>query len=250
MPGIEKELKNKVAIIGIGTSKISYGIITTLLQQGATVVVPAQSSHHLKVLQHHLAGFNTDKLVTLLTDLPDYDKAVELAETVHEEYGPLDLVVFPFEYLSANDNLSNISIAGWQRAVEENLAAYFISCRVGINTMKQRGEGMFIAIIYMDSLAKHTQNSMTDMLMAGQIKMARSFFKEVKNSGVKFHHVFIDNLNTDTSTDTTAGEAITPETIGRYIITLYKDDKQSAHSPFLFFMSKGFPDMRQYFNNN
>ena len=250
MASNRKELKDKVAIIGIGTSKVCYGIITTLLEQGATVVVPAQSSHHLKLLHQHLGGINTGKLVTLLTDLPDYDKAVELTETVHEEYGPLDLVVFPFEYLSASENLSNISIAGWQRAIEEHLAAYFISCRAGINAMKQRGEGVFVAIIDTDALAKQTQNSMTDMLMAGQIKMARSFFEEVKNSGVKFHHLFINNLDTGTNRKQAGGEAITPEMIGRYIITLYTDDKQSRHTPFLFFMGKDFPDVRHYFNSN
>ena len=211
-------------------------------------MVPAQSSHHLKLLQQHLAGFNTDKLVTLLIDLPDYDKALELTEMVHEEYGALDLVVVPFEYISANDNLSNISIAGWQRAVEENLAAYFIACRAGINAMKQRGEGMFVAIIDTDGLAKQTHNSMTDMLMAGQIKMARSFFEEVKNSGVRFHHLFINNLDTGTNREQTGSEAITPEMIGEYILSLYKDDKQSRSSPFLFFMGKDFSDMHQYFN--
>ena len=250
MASNRKVLKDKVAIIGIGTSKVSYGVITNLLQQGATVVVPAQSSHHLKLLRQHLAGFNTDKLVTFLTDLPDYDKALELVEMVHETYGPLDLVVVPFEYLSANDNLSNISVGGWQRAVEENLATYFIACRAGINAMKQRGEGMFVAIIDMDGQEKQTHNSMTDMLMAGQIRMARSFFESVKDSGVKFHHLFINNLDTGTNREQTTGEEITPEIIGEYIITLYEDDKQSDHSPFLFFTGKGFPDLQHYFNNN
>ncbi len=244
------DLKDKVAIIGIGSSKVSYGIITNLLQQGATVVVPAQSSHHLKLLQQHLTGFNTGKLVTLLTDLPDYDKATDLAEMILEQYGPLDLVVFPFEFPAASDNLSNISIAGWQRAVEENLAAYFISCRAAINAMKQRGEGMFVAIIDTDGLVKQTHNSMTDMLMAGQIRMARSFFEEVKNSSVKFHHLFINNLDAGNNREQTTGEAITPETIGQYIITLYNDDKHPGRSPFLFFMGKDYPDMNQYFNNN
>ena len=244
------ELKDKVAVIGIGSSKLSYGIITDLLQQGATVVVPAQSSRHLRLLQQHLGSFNTDKLVTILMDLPDYDKATDLTEMILEQYGPLDLVVVPFEYLAAGDSLSNISIAGWQRAVEENLAAYFISCRAGINAMKQSGQGMFIAIIDMDGLAKQTHNSMTDMLMAGQLRMARSFFEEVKNSGVRFHHLFINNLDTVTNGENTAAEAITPETIAQYIITLYKDNKQSGQSPFLFFIGKDFPDMQQYFKNN
>lgn len=245
-----KELKDKVTIIGIGTSKVCYGIITNLLQQGATVVVPAQSSHHLKLLKQHLEGFNTEKLVTLLTDIPDYNKATDLADMILEQYGPLDLIVFPFEYQAAGDNLSNISVAGWQRAVEENLAAYFISCRAGINAMKQRGEGMFVAIIDMDSLEKQTHNSMTDMLMAGQIRMARSFFEEVKNSGIKFHHLFINNLDRGVIGGQTADEVITPEKIGQYVMTLYKGDNPSGRSPFLFFMGKDFPDIHQYFNNN
>ena len=87
------------------------------------------------------------------------------------------------------------------------------------------------------------------MLMAGQIRMARSFFEEVKDSSVRFHHLFINNL-TDTNRKQTAGEEITPEIIGEYIITLYKDDKPGKRGPFLFFMGKGFPDMQHYFNNN
>ena len=245
-----REIKDKVAIVGIGTSKVCYGIITNLLQQGATVVVPAQSSHHLKLLKQHLAGLNTEKLVTLLTDIPDYDKATDLAEMIFEQYGPLDLVVFPFEYVRDGDNISSISVAGWQRAVEENLAAYFISCRAGINAMKERGEGMFVAIIDADGLTRHAHNSMTDMLMAGQIRMARSFFEEVKNSGVRFHHLFINSLDSGNGKSENPGDAITPETIGQYIITLYKGDKQSERSPFLFFMGKDFPDMHQYFTNN
>jgi NADP-dependent 3-hydroxy acid dehydrogenase YdfG len=250
MTSNSKDLKDKVAIIGIGMSKVNYGIIANLLQEGATVVVPAPSSHQLRLLKQHLAGSNTDKLVTLLIDLPDYDKALELTEMVNEEYGPLDLVVVPFEYMSANDSLSNISIAGWQRAVEENLATYFIACRAGINAMKQRGEGMFVAIVDMDGLAKQTHNSMTDMLMAGQIKMARSFFEEVKNSNVKFHHLFINKLDAGTNRKQTDREDITPEMIGQYIITLYNDDNRSKNSPFLFFMGKDPADGNEYFNKN
>lgn len=245
-----KGLNNKVAIVGIGTSEVCYGIISTLLEQGAIVVVPAQSSHHLKLLRQHLQDIKTEKLVTLLVDLPDYDRAIKLTEAVHEEYGPVEIVVFPYERLSGTETLSSISIAGWQRAVEENLAAYFISCRAGINAMKKRGEGLFVAIVDTDVLANDTANSMTEMLMAGQIRMARSFFEDVKNTGVKFHHLFVNNLDTRTGGDQPTGDTITPDMIGEYIISLYENDKQSAQSPFLFFMGKDLPYMEEYFNRN
>jgi len=223
-----KELKDSVAIIGIGATHASFGIVARLLQQGATVVVPLQSSHHLEPLQQYLADYNTDKLVTFLTDLPDYDKAVALAECIIDEYGRLDIAVFPFDYLSVNASLSDISIEQWQRAVEENLAVYFICCRAVINAMKKKGDGMFIALIDADGLSQQSGNAMTDMLMTGQVKMARSFFEEVSNTGVKFHHLFIENL-------------VTPDMIGWYILALHNDERKSGTSPFLFYMGKN-PD--------
>lgn len=244
-----KELKNKVAIIGIGTSQLSYSLISHLLEEGTTVVVPAQSSYHLKLLQQYLVGFNTERLVTLLTDLPDFDKAVDLTEMILEQYGPLDLVVFPFELILTDFNFSEISIIEWQRAVEENLASYFISCRAGINAMKQRGEGMFVAVVDIDHLARQTKNSMTDMLMSGQIKMARSFFEEVKSSDVKFHHLFVNNLDTHSNGDQSKTDAITPAMIAKYIIGLYQDDKKPSNSPFLFLVGKDVPGIHQYFNS-
>lgn len=243
-------LKDKVAIVGVGTSEVSYGIVSKLLQQGATVIVPAQSSHHLELLHRYLVDCNTDKLVTLITDLPDYDKAVQLTEAVYEEYGPLNLVVFPFEYQSPEDNLSDISIAGWQRAVEENLAAYFIACRAGINAMKIAGEGMFVAIVDTDCLARRTRNSMTDMLISGQMRMARSFFEEVKNTGVRFHHLFISKVSESSNGEENMHEALTVDKIGEHILSLYQDDKGARRSPFLFLRDKDLSDLHHFFNNN
>ena len=185
----KKKGHNSVAIIGIGETSISYGIVARLLQQDATVIVPVQSSHQLNILEHYLKDSNTGRLVTVLTDLPDHDKAVALADMVLEEYGPIDIVVSPFNYRSVNAGFSNISIIQWQRAVEENLAVYFIFCRVAIDAMKKIGNGMFVAIVNTEGLGSASDNRMTEMLVAGQIKMARSFFEEVKNTGVKFYHL-------------------------------------------------------------
>lgn len=248
MESNSKGLNNKVAIVGIGTTAVSFGIIAYLLGQGATVIAPAQSSQHLDALNKYLAGYNTDKLVTMLTDLPDYDKAVELGEMIFEEYGPIDLVVFPFDQISAIDTFSNLSVADWQRAVEENLAVYFICSRAAIHTMKKRGEGMFVAIVDTEGLLQKKYNAMTDMLMAGQAKMARGFFEEVKNTGLKFHHLFINHADIALTNDD-QGEAVTSMMIGKYILSLYNEEENPDKSPFLFFMGKEYPNVLRYFES-
>jgi NAD(P)-dependent dehydrogenase (short-subunit alcohol dehydrogenase family) len=236
-----------VAIIGIGANPDSFGIVARLLQQDAIVVVPAQSSNHLQRLHQYLSGLDTSKLVTLLTDFPDYDKVVALAEMVQEEYGPLDIVVFRFDYPSISGSFSNITLAQWERAVQENLAVYFICSRVAMSAMKKRGEGMFVALIDTDGLAQQPDNALTEMLMAAQKQMARSFFEEVKNTDVKFYQLFINNLDTHTYRHEAGSKAITPEMIGKYILSIYNGNVQSKSGPFLFLMGKPDPDIHHYF---
>jgi NAD(P)-dependent dehydrogenase (short-subunit alcohol dehydrogenase family) len=246
----EKQVQNKVTIVGIGETRLSYGIVASLLQRDATVIIPAQSSHHLNILEHYLKGSNKDKLVTVLTDLPDYDKTVALVEMIIEEYGPIDIVVSPFTYQSLKADFSNISVVQWQRAVEENLAVYFIFCRVAIDAMKKRGQGMFVAIVNMDGLGSEPDNQMTEMLVAGQIKMARSFYEEVKNTGVKFYHLFINNLDIEPEQQEPGSKIIMPEMIAQYILHISNEDEQPVTSPFLFLMGKPNANLDQYFKNN
>ncbi|MBO9203810.1 MULTISPECIES: SDR family NAD(P)-dependent oxidoreductase [Niastella] len=241
---------SNVAIIGIGETNMSYGVVASLLQQDATVVVPVQSSHHLNMLDRYLKGYNKGKIVTILTDLPDYDKTIELVEMVIEEYGPINIIISPFNYASVNADFSHISIIQWQRAVEENLAVYFIFCRAAIDAMKKCGRGMFVAIVNMEGLGSKSDNRMTEMLVAGQMKMARSFFEEVKNTGVKFYHLFINNLNIDPEQQEPGSKIITPEMIAQYILHIHKEDDHSLTSPFLFLMGKPDPNIDQFFKNN
>jgi NAD(P)-dependent dehydrogenase (short-subunit alcohol dehydrogenase family) len=245
MENSNEQGKCKVAIIGIGSTRVSYGIVASLLQQDATVVVPAQSSHQLKNLEQYLKGSHTGRLVTVLTDLPDYDKTIALAEMVIEEYGPPDIVVFPFDYPWVGGSLSSISIDQWERALQENLTVYLNCSRVAISVMKERGKGMFVAIIDTDSFAAQGDNALDEMLMGGQMKMARSFFEEVKNTGVKFYHLFTNNLDNHQP----GGKAITPEMIGRYILYLSNGYTQQL-TPFLFLMGKPNPDLDHLFKNN
>jgi len=242
-----KQLQDTVAIIGIGATRISYGIVARLLQQDAIVVVPAQSSHHLRHLRQNMDDYHTGRLVTMLTDLPDHDKAADLAEMVLDEYGPLDMVVFPFDYPSISDSFSNISIEKWERTLQENLTVYLNYSRVAIGAMKKRGKGMFVAIIDTDSLARQPNNTLTGMLVDGQIKMALSFFEEVKNTGIKFYHLFINNLDAHTWHHEPGSKAITPELVGQYVLHLYNGDVRQRNSPFLFLMNKPYPDIHQYF---
>lgn len=250
MASDSKAFQDKVVVVGIGEAPVCFGIVAHLLQQDARVVVPAQSSYHLQLLQHYLAGINTGKLITLLTDFPDYDKAVALIDTILEEYGPPAMFVFSFDYLSVSAHLSDTTMIQWERTVEETLAVYFICSHVAISAMKKEGKGMFVAISDTDCMAWQPNNALGSVLAAAQVQMARSFYEEVKNTGVRFYQLFINNLSTHACPHEVDSKAITPGMIGQYIHRLYNGEVQQPDNPFLFLLGRSYPAIHRFINSH
>ncbi|HVU96389.1 MAG TPA: SDR family NAD(P)-dependent oxidoreductase [Puia sp.] len=242
-----KQCKSKIAIVGVGSTPTTFGVIAFLLQQGCTVIAPAQHPGPLKQLQRYLSGRATGRLVTMLVDFPDYDRVSALADQITEEYGRIDIVIYPFDYLTAGVHPDEIGFAHWQRAMEENLTVYFICTRLALTAMKERGEGLFTAIVDTDGLPGNARSALTDTLMLAQMQMARSFFEELKNTGVKFFHLFVNDLVVD-NTETPDQDIVTPESIAKHILEMYHDKSLSANGPFRFLMGSSYSRIHKYFS--
>lgn len=240
-------LNNKIALVGIVEYKVCFGVIANLLEQGATVIVPAQSSFDLQLLDQYLKGIKTGRLVTVLTDFPDYDKSVELVDTILEEYGPLDIVVTSFDYLPAVTPLSETSLREWEKTVEENIAISFICTSITIQSMKKKQQGMFVMISDTDSLSWQPQHALSGIAAAAQIEMSRRFFEEVKKSGIKYYQLFVNHVvKRRYKQASTTIRSITPDVVGKYILQLYNGQVPYPENLFQFLLGKPWPAMEQY----
>src|SRR5687768_16502 len=95
-----KSMDNKITMVAGHVDDVLFEIIKNLLKQDATVVVPVRSSDDILVLKKQVAGIESGKLVTILTDFPDEDKATMIINTIVEQYGQLDMVVGVFDHRS------------------------------------------------------------------------------------------------------------------------------------------------------
>lgn len=86
MTNKRKDLKNKVAVVGLGDNNITHGIIARLIQKDAIVIALAQRSRQVYALHQYLIECELPMPASLLTDFPDYEKARELAEMIVEQY--------------------------------------------------------------------------------------------------------------------------------------------------------------------
>ena len=72
-------LVNKISIVVGIESPIANDIVKAFLNEGATVIAPAESSRVITELRNGVCGISTSKLITFVTDGHDHLKILEVA---------------------------------------------------------------------------------------------------------------------------------------------------------------------------
>jgi NADP-dependent 3-hydroxy acid dehydrogenase YdfG len=235
-------LADKIILVACNTSVVGAGIVRTFLLADATVIFPANSSQAITMLKEQMGDINTSKLVTLLTDYPDYNKAFEIVEAIIERFGKIDICVICFDAPTTTKGLTETDIMTWEKMIDQNITAVFVGAQIVLSRMKENKQGMFINIINMDSSENGTFLSLAGLSAAMQAEMIKVLYKEVKRFNVRCHNLFIINLKATEihGTRTEEKKQINPDAIANYIANLYNG--QVADSESLFQWLPGKPE--------
>jgi NADP-dependent 3-hydroxy acid dehydrogenase YdfG len=212
---MNKLLTGKVAIAAGPSAYIISSVVQTLLQEGATVIVAAKSAKEIESLKEQLIGTNTGKLVTLLTDYPDYDKVFEISESITEQFGRIDIAIICFDSIAATAGYDIIEtdIIDWEKMIDNNITAYFVGARVLLGSMKQYNKGMFVSIVNTVGFENENFFAAADLASCMQMEMAKMFFEEAAKYNIKCYHLSVMDEAND--------KKISNDAIGKFIMQLY-----------------------------
>lgn len=180
-------------MIAGGTGDTGMGIVQSLLQEDATVIVPAKSARDIGRLKGCVSGIKQGRLVTLLADYPDYDKAFDIAENIVSAFGQIDLAVAALESPAASPCLTELAITDWQKMADENITAGFVMGRVVLQMMKKNRCGMYISMSNTEDFQKKSSSALANIAATLQVEMARIFFEGIREYGIRYHHLFVGN---------------------------------------------------------
>jgi NADP-dependent 3-hydroxy acid dehydrogenase YdfG len=219
---MNKLLTGKVTLVAGGTGAIGEGIVRALLLEDATVIVPAKSARDIISLKEFVSDMTSGRLVTMLTDYPDYEKVYEIAEGIVDEFGQIDLVIARFDPPAPSPCLTELEIADWQKMTDENITACFVCGRVALHVMKACKQGMYISISDTGDFEKKSWSVLTNLAASLQVEMARVFAEEVKKYNIRYHHLLVNQVATRCRSRFINKKGwITPEAVGNFIVQLY-----------------------------
>jgi len=223
MEQLTENMKDKVVLVAGGSSAAGFSIMRFFLEKNATVIVPAKSLDEINRLKAAAAEYQTGTLITQLAELPDYDTGFDIAETIVERFGKIDIGIAVFNGLACNRQLTEVGINDWQNMVDNEMTPFFVSARLILHTMKAGKGGLYVSVCDSSLLEAEDASPLAKIAANAKMEMSKIFASETKKYDVRYYHLWIKNpgetpVNTSGCKD---AQVISSDMIGNQIMQLY-----------------------------
>ncbi|HET6161361.1 MAG TPA: SDR family oxidoreductase [Dongiaceae bacterium] len=145
-------LSNKIAIVTGASSGIGRAAATLFAAEGAKLVVAARRKEELDRLVAEIAA-SGGRAVACAGDVRDEALHARMVETACREFGGLDIAFNNAGTLGEMGPTPQISLAGWNDAIETNLTSAFLAAKYQLPAMLDRGGG---SLIFTSTFVGHT----------------------------------------------------------------------------------------------
>jgi NAD(P)-dependent dehydrogenase (short-subunit alcohol dehydrogenase family) len=145
-------LNNKTIIITGASSGIGHAAARLFAQEGASLVLAARRQAPLDAVVDEIQGMG-GKAVAISGDVGDEQLAKALVEAAVGHFGGLDAAFNNAGAVGQMGPVPDISLSGWQEAIDVNLTGAFFGAKYQLPAMVARGGG---SIIFTSSFVGNT----------------------------------------------------------------------------------------------
>lgn len=146
-------LEGQVALVtGAGSpSGIGLAVASTLLEDGATVVLVGATGRVLDRREELAARHGTERVRAVALDLTDTTSATRLVDGIVEESGRLDIVVNNAGMVVAGEDHADADVADyddvtWRTSLDRNLTTCFAVTRAAVPHLRARRYGRIVNV--------------------------------------------------------------------------------------------------------
>lgn len=220
------KLNGKITLVAGGAGYVGEGIVRALLQEGATVVVPARGLEKLEELRGLLGELASDRFIAMMGDFGQLESAENLRDEIINKFGRLDAVVASLGgNWTGNVPLTQVSMEDWQKYLQSNLTTHFVAVRTFLPVLAPNKGSSYTFVGGGAAEIAIPNYSLIGIPAAGQLMMSKVVMEEMKGSGVRINEVVIHSLiATRVNQGQVKPEWITADEIGKYIAWLASDE--------------------------
>jgi NAD(P)-dependent dehydrogenase (short-subunit alcohol dehydrogenase family) len=232
-----KTLENKVAVVLGGTGGVGEGIVKTLMQNGATVIVPSRNEIKLKRLQEYVAEVESGKLIPFVGTVNNEDNALALSNFLHQNFKSIDIAVASLGGWHQGFPFYSYPLADWNRILNDNLTSHFLAIKTLVPMLHpQTGSYFHINGFSADEIVPMA--GPVSMTAAAQKSMIQTLAVELNRTGIRVNELILGPMKTRDRLKHGHGQEdwYFPEEIGQYIVNEVNSERQ--HDVIHYLLSK------------
>ncbi|MEP6697990.1 MAG: SDR family oxidoreductase [Pseudonocardiales bacterium] len=176
-------LQGSVVLVAGGAGAVGEGIVSALLDSGATVVVPSRDPARLDALRQNVGS--ADRLLGLIGDVCAPEGAGRVREQVVDTVGPPDAVITAIGGWSSGPKLADIELSAWDGILARNLRTHQVVASTYIPLLRGRPGATYGVIIGDTAEAPVAGAGPVSVTAAAELMAARSLGLEEQESGVQ-----------------------------------------------------------------
>jgi NAD(P)-dependent dehydrogenase (short-subunit alcohol dehydrogenase family) len=211
-------LAGQVALIAGGTGNVGRVLVRSMLERGATVVVPSRSRGKLEQLQAYVAR-DGERLRVVEGDIGDERAGPDLVARVISDIGPIDAAVATLGRFVPAHTVLGASRAELQEVVDGYLLAHFAAARVLIPALEPGGGSYTFINGPLAFQPMYPGTGLVSIVTAAQAMLARVVMQEAQASAVRVNEVVL-YTPFGWGEDGPQQGAVTQDDVGRYVALL------------------------------
>ncbi len=185
---MNKQLKDKVAIITGGTRGIGKGIAELFAKQGAKVIITGRSAQNTAADEINSAVSPDNAVKYIGCDMADRAAITSLIESVLKDYGRIDILINNAG-ITEDTLFIRMSDEQWNSVIDTNLNALFHITQPVVKAMSKQKSGAIVNMSSVVGLHGNPAQVNYATTKAGLIGFTKSLAKEYGRRGIRVNAI-------------------------------------------------------------
>lgn len=218
---MSRNLEDAKIVVAGGAGGVGEGIVRSLLQRRARVVVTSRSEDKLRALQTYCKDVDTGELIPLVGDLGDEASARDLQNRLYGVFRDLDVAIASLGSWSQGNPLTSVDMDTWNRVLRENLTSHFLALKILVPLLHPK-TGSYVHINGFSAEHPYPQAGPVALTAAAQKSMVLTLAEELKPTGIRVYELILGPVKTRqrTRTGNVRPDWLTPEDVGDHVAGL------------------------------
>ena len=225
-------IENRVAIVTGGTKGIGKAITSSLLEQGAKVMICSRHKTDGDKCVREFSEVAEGRIASTTCDVSNLEQVRSLVAFTAERFGGIDILINNAA-VGLFADVGEMTPEQWRQVIDTNLTGVFYCCHAVVPHLKKRGGGYIINISSLAGKNPFKGGSAYNASKFGLNGFSEAIMQDLRYENIRVSYVMPGSVNTNFGRHEVSSDSawkLAPEDVAQVVVGLLQHDPRCLPS--------------------